>query len=440
MRLAPADRISAVYVVAGAAWIVASDYALWALGIDHDVPQTAKGLLFIAVTAVLLRILLKRAFAARDARAGALRETARRYELATAGSAVGVWDWDLAGGSIYWSPELRRLLRLPDGAPACRVADLVHPDDRERALAAETGHLRDGTPYDVEMRLRCGDGTYRWFHGRGSAVRDAERGPVRMVGSLTDITARREAAAQLAAAREAAELANRAKTAFLASMSHELRTPLNAIIGFSEVIAAETFGPVGDPRYADYARDIGDSGLHLLDVLNNILDAARIESGSFELQDETIDLAAEIPAAVRQLEAADRGRRIAVALELDGAPVLRADRRAVRQMLLNVVGNAMKFSPEGGRVAVSVETGPEGLAILVADSGPGIADAVARSLGRPFVQGDPALRRRHGGSGLGLYVVGHLLERHGGRLEIGRAAEGGALVRLRFPADRVGSA
>jgi len=374
--------------------------------------------------------------------AEAARRTAERLELALEGSAVGVWDWNMETGAVYWSPELRRLLRMPDDRPAEALADhaaldIVHPDDRDAVRAATEAHFRTREPFDYEYRLRGGDGQYRWFHGRGTSQWNGSGGPLRMLGSLTEITTRREAATQLASAREAAELANRAKTAFLASMSHELRTPLNAIIGFSELIAGETFGPAGDPRYVEYAEDIQASGRHLMDLLTHILDAARLESGPTELREERVQLEEEVAAAIRQSRAAHRDRDVAVEPRLEGTSWLVADRRALRQMLLNVVGNAIKYTPDGGRVTVRVETGPAGLNVVVSDTGPGFAEEVLRTVGQPFLQGDASLRRQHGGSGLGLFVVRRLLEQHGGALEIGAAPGGGALVRLRFPPDRV---
>ncbi|MDR6775062.1 ATP-binding protein [Azospirillum sp. BE72] len=260
-----------------------------------------------------------------------------------------------------------------------------------------------------------------------------------LVVEARDITERVEAAERLAAALDQAEAANRAKSAFLATMSHELRTPLNAIIGFSDIMLHELFGPLGSPRYHDYARHVQNSGRHLLDLINDVLDMSKLEAGRYTLDESWLEPADAIETC-RALAAvpADAG---GVTLESDcapGLPRLLADERALRQVLLNLLSNAVKFTPRGGRVTVTagLEAG-DGLAIAVCDTGIGIpADALARIL-EPFQQADSSIPGRFGGTGLGLSICRDLMALHGGSLSIDSEPGCGTVVTVRFPAGRV---
>jgi PAS domain S-box-containing protein len=237
-------------------------------------------------------------------------------------------------------------------------------------------------------------------------------------------------------AKEGAERANRAKSAFLANMSHELRTPLNAVIGFSEVMMREVFGPLGLPRYKDYARDIHRSGTHLLDLINDILDMAKIEVGKRELQLEPIDLKTEILETMRLIQWRVGEGSVGLVTELDEAPAtFRLDRRALRQILLNLVGNAVKFTPAGGTVTVACRRRSDGLALVVADTGVGIAREHLAQLGTPFFQVHGANVAGKEGTGLGLALTKSLVEMHGGRLAIDSAPGAGTTVPAVFPDD-----
>jgi len=243
---------------------------------------------------------------------------------------------------------------------------------------------------------------------------------------------------QLAEAKRRAEEANRSKSDFLARVSHELRTPLNAIIGFSEIMSDELFGPVTPPRYAAYARDILSSGRHLLDLVNDILDLARVETGKMSLRDEPIRLG-ELSARMLRLvapSAEEKGLALAAELGPD-LPLLFADQRAVKQMLLNLLANAVKFTLPGGKVALRIHQDGGGRVVLtVADTGIGIAPQnIARCL-EPFDQVDNVLTRRFAGSGLGLAITKALVELHGGGIELRSTVGLGTEVRLIFPARR----
>jgi signal transduction histidine kinase len=230
----------------------------------------------------------------------------------------------------------------------------------------------------------------------------------------------------------------RYRSEFLANMSHELRTPLNAIMGFSEVIKDEMFGDVSVPQYAEYARDIHNSGAHLLEIINDILDLSKVEAGRFELAEEDVDIA-EVVAAVQQLV---KGRAEAKGIVLtdrlaDGLPRLHADRRTLKQMLLNLLSNGIKFTPSGGSVRIDGTVAANGgIRLAVSDTGIGIAPEHLGKVLEPFGQVDSPLAREHQGTGLGLPLVKAMVELHGGRLELDSAEGRGSTVALCFPPRR----
>ena len=242
-------------------------------------------------------------------------------------------------------------------------------------------------------------------------------------------------ALELQSAKEVAEAANRSKSSFLASISHELRTPLNSILGFSEILRDEPVGPVGLETFRDYAGSINESGQHLLGVINDLLDLAKIEAGRLELEPETLDVAREVAACVRLV--ANRAMNHGLTLNqtaAPGLPSLVADRRALRQMLFNLLSNAIKFTPRGGSVEVACTLGADGgMRVAVADTGMGISAADQESLFTPFVRTQEAQRRQIEGTGLGLALVKSLIEEHGGRVELSSAPDAGATFTLVFP-------
>ncbi|MGC2856833.1 ATP-binding protein [Novispirillum sp. DQ9] len=244
--------------------------------------------------------------------------------------------------------------------------------------------------------------------------------------------------ADLRGAMSQAETANRTKSEFLANMSHELRTPLNAIIGFSEVMAQEVFGPISD-QYRDYAGNIHDSGRHLLDIINDILDVSKIESGQLVLHEEDVDLTAIAAASVRLVrERADRAQIALISDLAPGLPLLHGDMRRLKQVFINLLSNAVKFTPPDGTVTISARpTGDGGLRVVVADTGIGMkAEDVPLAL-TPFRQIDSGLARRHEGTGLGLPLTKALVELHGGTLAIHSVFGEGTEIRLWFPPARV---
>lgn len=240
--------------------------------------------------------------------------------------------------------------------------------------------------------------------------------------------------AQLRAALLGAESADRTKNNFLALMSHELRTPLNAIIGFSEVLSGDMLGPQGAPRYREYAKDIHCAGRHLLALINDILDLSKAEAGHLEIHPEPVALEALFGGCVRLMQERANSQGVSVSVRVDSVlPPLMADPLRMKQILLNLMSNAVKFTPRGGTIAVSAACDDAGLVIAVSDTGIGIAPEMIPVALEPFRQIASPLSRKVEGTGLGLSLVKSLTEQQGGSLSIESAPNEGTTVRLRFP-------
>jgi two-component system cell cycle sensor histidine kinase PleC len=250
-----------------------------------------------------------------------------------------------------------------------------------------------------------------------------------------DVTARKRGEVALRHAKEEAEIASRSKTEFLANMSHELRTPLNAIIGFSDILARQLFGPLGQDRYTEYAKDIHDSGQHLLSLINDVLDISKIEVNKIDLAVEPIDVPAAIDSCLRLMRDRATAAGVTIGVKMpDTLPPFVGDDRRVKQILLNLVSNAVKFTPAGGQVEIRVEADDDGFSLVVADTGIGIAKSDIETALRPFGQIDSSLARSYQGTGLGLPLARSMAELHGGRLDIESEPGKGTTVTVRLPA------
>jgi signal transduction histidine kinase len=308
---------------------------------------------------------------------------------------------------------LETVVRLHGSYPLVPIIVLSGLDDEETAVEAVQNGAQD---YLVKGQ------------GDGYLTRRAIRYAIE----------RKRAQLQLVEAKEKAELANRAKSEFLANMSHELRTPLNAIIGFSEIMRSEALGPMENPTYHGYARDIHESGVHLLDIINDILDLSKIEAGTVELRDEVLEPARVVASCLRIVRERATDGEVTILNQLGAdLPHLRADERLLKQIMLNLLSNATKFTPAGGRVIVTGRVDEAGeIELAVADTGIGIAEGdIDRAL-TPFVQIDSSHSRKYPGTGLGLPLTRSLVELHGGTLQITSRVGEGTVVALRFPADR----
>jgi cell cycle sensor histidine kinase DivJ len=334
----------------------------------------------------------------------------------------------------FASPATTALLgRAPDEIVGQAMQSLVHPDDVQPVQAALMDSSYHGRAGSAELRLRHRDGHFVWMEMRCRPAQMNLSEPAEIVAVTRDISERKTYERALMDARDAALDASRAKSRFLANMSHELRTPLNAIIGFSEVMTREMFGPVG-PRYQEYSRLIHESGAHLLELINGVLDMSKIEAGKFQLSEELFDLEETAESAVHFLRIPAERAGVGLRLEIQpGARLVFADRRAVKQILVNLLSNGVKYTPQGGDVRVAAKALGAGIEITVSDSGTGISKADLERLGKPFEQVENAETRAKEGTGLGLALVKSLAQMHEGVAVIDSVLGEGTTVTVRLP-------
>ncbi len=321
--------------------------------------------------------------------------------------------------------------------------DLAVPEDaRETFRTALTDARAGRTPpqRDIEGEVITRDGSRRTIAWRTAPIPDGSGGIVGSLSSGEDITQRKASELALRQAKLQAETANRSKTEFLAIMSHELRTPLNSIIGFSDILASEMFGPLGSPEYVQYSRDINESGKHLLDIINDILDVARIESGALSLREAAMDVARLVQSTRRMVSerAAQADVDLRADIDLpDPPPALVGDERRLKQVLINLLSNAVKFTPRHGSIVLSVRLGDDdGFVFEVTDTGIGIAAENLERVLIPFGQADGSATREYDGVGLGLPLSRNLVDLHGGELRISSMPGEGTRVVVRMPPDR----
>jgi cell cycle sensor histidine kinase DivJ len=410
--------------------------ALGALPISR-LPIPAWEIYTVSVLAAVVQAALVAAAAQDRQRAAdlAAAEGAAMYRF-LADNAMDLITRHSSDGRIrFASPAAQAILDVPpQDLLGLAPASLVHPDDLRAMQAAFMESAYYGRAAAAEVRMKRRDGSFVWAEIRCRPAPATQGNASDIVAVTRDITERKAHERELIEARDLAEGANRAKSSFLANMSHELRTPLNAIIGFSEVMTREMFGPVGSTKYLEYSRLIHESGGHLLELINSVLDMSKIEAGKLELYEECFPLADTAESALRFVKIpAERG---GVALKLSiapGAGTIFADKRAIKQVLINLLTNAIKYTPRGGDVRVKAVRDERGIEITVSDSGIGISAKDLERLGKPFEQVEGEHVRSKEGTGLGLALVKALSALHGGDAVLESVLGEGTTVRIRLP-------
>jgi PAS domain S-box-containing protein len=394
------------------------------------------------ITALCLLIFsLGREVRRREALAEALRINEARFRHFAESSADWFWEQDANLRFTYLSDSVEATsgLSIADHLGKTRQEIVRHGVTAEQWLQHQAD-LDARRPFrDFRFQRISRDGTIRHISISGQPVFDNAGRFAGYAGNARNITPQVTAEQRLIEAKAEAEAASRAKGEFLAVISHELRTPLNAIIGFSDVIGREILGPIGVPRYREYAGDILAAGRHLLGLINNILDMSKIEARKMELSEEDVDVGVLIESCVKIIEpqASEAGIVFATKFPSD-LPHLFGDAMRLKQILLNLMSNAVKFTSPGGRVTLSGARLADGtLEIAVADTGIGMSEEETQLALQPFRQVESALARKHEGTGLGLPLVKAFTEMHGGTLALSSTPGCGTVARIVMPVIRV---
>jgi len=352
----------------------------------------------------------------------ALREAQERFERAVNGTQDGLFDVDVVNNKVWFSQRYRQMLGYdPDQQFTLReLRALMHPDDENPLLAAFTTQLRDRAQFDVQLRMRKQSGDWLWVRTRSTAQFGRNGKPIRLSGSIQDYSEAHAAREALERATAEAEAANAAKSTFLATMSHEIRTPMNGIIGMTGLL----FDTQLDRQQREYANTIRSSADALLHVINDVLDFSKIEAGKLDIDMNDMDLRAcvEDVGALMALQAAAKDVELVVDIRPEVPDLVRGDAQRIRQCLLNLLGNAVKFT-ERGEIIVEVcvlaqQSGKSLMQFSVRDTGIGLSPEQRAQLFQPFTQADSSTTRQFGGTGLGLSIVKRLVEMMDGKVGV----------------------
>ncbi|MEP0923929.1 PAS domain S-box protein [Leptolyngbya sp. ST-U4] len=354
-----------------------------------------------------------------------LRQSEERLRLALSVGQSGIWDWDIINNHITWSEQIYQFHGLTPDTFSGKVedfAELIHPEDRAKVSAAIQQALEKRSSYEIEFRVVQPSGAIRWLSTTGGAFFNAQGGPVRMLGATIDITERKAIEAEREQllrreqfAREQAEAANRVKDEFLAVLSHELRTPLNPILGWTRLLRTRSF----DATATDRALDTIERNAKLQSqLIEDLLDVSRILQGKVRLDARPVDLVTTIEAALEtvRLSAEAKGIQIQTAFN-PGVAQTNGDANRLQQIVWNLLSNAVKFTRSGGRVQVRLDRIGTNAQIQVSDTGEGISPDFLPYIFDYFRQADSSTTRQFGGLGLGLAIVRHLVELHGGTVK-----------------------
>lgn len=373
----------------------------------------------------------------------ALNEAEAKYKTIWENAAGGIYQLTSQGVLLSANPALARIFGYFSAEDMMQNVKNAHeelftdPRGRVEFLKHNLSQSKESLTYESQALRRNGEKI--WVRENIRAVLDGMSNIIYYEGSIEDITQRKESEVQLKEAKVRSDMANRAKSEFLANISHELRTPLNSIIGFSEIIRNQVFGPIEPKSYTEYAGNIYDSGKHLLSIINQILDISRIDAGERELNESLVDIRKITTLCLDMMRAKiTQGGLTIVDLIPADLPKMVAEEVAVKQMLLNLLSNAAKFTPHGGRITLSAEIESSGnFRVSVTDTGVGLTNEQIEKSAMPFGLVDGRLDKGTGGAGLGLSLVHALLKLHGGKLELLSQKGIGTTATLVFPASRI---
>lgn len=381
------------------------------------------------------------------------KQAENRLRTALEGFSGPVALWDVRKRLIYWNRAFVRVFGLEptvragmgyDTVMLSQATNVIDRRPSNETDRTEIVKIRDGNWFKIVERVTKNGGMITVGLDVSSDVRN-EVELTKQQGRLRKLVAELERSETKAAEltkhlrleKQRAERSANSKNAFLANMSHELRTPLNAINGFSEILVGELYGPLGDQRYKEYAQDILESGKHLLDMITDILDMAKIEAGKMTVDLNPIDIVDPVDAAIRMIRRKAEEKDISLKLAANpNLPLVEADHRAIRQMILNLVSNAIKFTDKGGEIRVTVDQKEQELRVAVRDNGIGIPSDALPRLGEPFEQVSDTRDRNYDGTGLGLALTKSFAEMHGGRLTIASEEGRGTQVSFYLPVPK----
>ncbi|MCP4699217.1 MAG: response regulator [Gammaproteobacteria bacterium] len=371
----------------------------------------------------------------------ALRESEERFGLAMRGATDGLWDWNLESNAMYFSSRWKQMIGYADKELRNHFVEWyerIHPDDLERVMADVDAYLeKKSAAYEITYRLRHKAGYYIWILDRGIAVWNKKGKPYRFVGTHMDMSEQKKVEEALLHAKEAAEEASQAKSSFLANMSHELRTPLNAIIGYSELLT-EDMPDLGCGDLTSDVNKISAAGKHLLSLINDVLDISKIEAGKMDLYNETFDLETVVCQVAATVEPMAQNKRNTLKLErTESLGNMHADLTKVRQMLLNLLSNAFKFT-EKGMVTLGItrdhDRHGDWITFRITDQGIGMTPEEVKKLFKPFTQADASTTRKYGGTGLGLAITRRFAEMMGGTITVESLPGQGSTFTIHMPA------
>jgi len=369
-----------------------------------------------------------------------LRTLTGRYEASIAGASDGLWDHDFEREHEWYSMRFWTLLGYPDSGPFPpnshqSFVNHLHPNDLNATKIAIQKSRHEGTPYDHQYRLRLLDGSYRWFASRGAVQFNDQGKVVRMSGTIRDIHELKLAEKALLEANQAAKAANTAKSEFLANMSHEIRTPMTAILGFADLLSAEDWNPSNTNQKREYIETIQRNGEHLLELINDILDISKIEAGKIVLERLVLPLSELLQNVAKTLAVKSKSKGIELNLDIatDVPNFIQSDPVRLRQVLVNLIGNAIKFTERGSvTIRVRLDKNLGCLLISIVDTGIGLTDKQIEKMFGAFEQADPSTTRKYGGTGLGLRISKRLAELLGGDIVIESKFGSGSVFTLRL--------